>query len=245
MHVPLQLLVAGGRSKIKSEFLPGVSFSGRRSSTSKISSSRTYLNSFDGVRSEQMASRSSRRSVRRIRRSSRLCVRLATASTNGLFVALTMAMQQRASVCSLSLLEKGFRAGQCPRMGRAKRSHCKPHCSRVRTLKPWRPAREIIDWQLKGKNIFARKKPLAEKTLKRIAAGMKKINGLDIEPFLVMFYGTNKTRSIEQPLPTVTANGQHIGLCEPFLLSQASGGAPRPSRGTCTDDLRQGCGTDG
>jgi DNA (cytosine-5)-methyltransferase 1 len=95
-------------------------------------------------------------------------------------------------------------------------------------LKPWRPAREIIDWQLKGTNIFARKKPLAEKTLKRIAAGMEKINGLDIEPFLIMFYGTNKTRSIEQPLPTVTANGQHIGLCEPFLLSQASGGAPRP-----------------
>lgn len=94
-------------------------------------------------------------------------------------------------------------------------------------LKPWRPAREIIDWELKGKNIFGRKKPLAEKTLRRIAAGMRKINGLDIEPFLVMLYGTNKTRSVDQPLPTVTANGQHIGLCEPFLLSQASGGAPR------------------
>jgi len=73
-------------------------------------------------------------------------------------------------------------------------------------VKPWRPAREIIDWALKGENIFTRRKPLAEKTLKRIAAGMKKINGLDIEPFLVMFYGTNKTRSIERPLPTVTAN---------------------------------------
>jgi len=94
-------------------------------------------------------------------------------------------------------------------------------------LKPWRPAREIIDWELKGKNVFGRKKPLAEKTMRRIAAGMKKINGLDIEPFLVMLYGTNKTRSVDQPLRTVTANGQHIGLCEPFLFSQASGGAPR------------------
>jgi len=97
-----------------------------------------------------------------------------------------------------------------------------------KSLQPWRPAREIIDWELKGKNIFGRKKPLAEKTMRRIAAGMKKINGLDIEPFLVMLYGTNKTRSVDQPLPTVTASGQHIGLCEPFLLSQASGGAPRP-----------------
>ena len=96
------------------------------------------------------------------------------------------------------------------------------------SLKPWRAAREIIDWELKGKNVFGRKKPLAEKTMRRIAAGMKKINGLDIEPFLVMLYGTNNTRSVDQPLPTVTANGQHIGLCEPFLLSQASGGAPRP-----------------
>jgi DNA (cytosine-5)-methyltransferase 1 len=94
--------------------------------------------------------------------------------------------------------------------------------------KPWRSAREIIDWQIKGQNIFERKKPLAEKTMRRIAAGMKKINGLDIEPFLVMLYGTNKTRSIEEPLPTVTAQGGHIGLCEPFLLSQASGGAARP-----------------
>jgi DNA (cytosine-5)-methyltransferase 1 len=97
-----------------------------------------------------------------------------------------------------------------------------------KSLQPWRPAREIIDWELKGKNIFGRKKPLAEKTMRRIAAGMKKINGLDIEPFLVMLYGTNKTRSVDRPLPTVTASGQHIGLCEPFLLSQASGGAPRP-----------------
>ena len=117
--------------------------------------------------------------------------------------------------------------------------------SRQPSLKPWRPAREIIDWQLKGKNILARKKPLAEKTLKRIAAGMKKINGLDIEPFLVMFYGTNKTRSIDQPLPTVTANGQHIGLCEPFLALAGLGWSAATRRGTCTDDLRQGCGTDG
>jgi DNA (cytosine-5)-methyltransferase 1 len=88
-------------------------------------------------------------------------------------------------------------------------------------LQPWRVARDIIDWSLRGENIFARKKPLAEKTLRRIVAGMKKINGMDIEPFLVMFYGTNKTRSIDKLLPTVTANGQHIGLCEPVLFSRA------------------------
>ena len=28
------------------------------------------------------------------------------------------------------------------------------------TVKPWRPAREIIDWEIKGKSISNRKKPL-------------------------------------------------------------------------------------
>ena len=50
-------------------------------------------------------------------------------------------------------------------------------------LKPWRPAREIIDWSIRGKSIFARKKPLAAKTLARIYAGAVKFKWP--EPFLV------------------------------------------------------------
>jgi len=38
--------------------------------------------------------------------------------------------------------------------------------------KPWRPAREIIDWNIKGKSIFGRKKPLSWKSLDRLLAGM-------------------------------------------------------------------------
>lgn len=38
-------------------------------------------------------------------------------------------------------------------------------------LKPWRPAREIIDWSIKGKSILGRTIPLAPKTLARILAG--------------------------------------------------------------------------
>lgn len=41
----------------------------------------------------------------------------------------------------------------------------------VEGLKPWRPAREIIDWSVKGRSIFRRKAPLAPKTLARILAG--------------------------------------------------------------------------
>jgi len=109
--------------------------------------------------------------------------------------------------------------------------------------KPWRAAKEIIDWSLKGTNIFDRKRPLAEKTLKRIAGGMKKINRIDLEPFLVKLYGTGTTTPVDRPLPTVTANGNHLFLAQPFVLSQASGGAARnveePIPAVCTRGAEQ------
>lgn len=98
---------------------------------------------------------------------------------------------------------------------------------RLGDLKPYRTAREIIDWNLKGQSIFTRKKPLAPATMARIAVGLKKFGGKRAEPFLVMFYGTNSTRSIDRPLATVTASGQHMAICEPFVLQQQSCGAPR------------------
>jgi DNA (cytosine-5)-methyltransferase 1 len=85
--------------------------------------------------------------------------------------------------------------------------------------KPWRPAREIIDWDLKGKSIFGRKKPLSPNTIRRIAAGLRKFGGINAQPFLVMLYGTNDARSLDRPAPAVTAGGNHIGLAEPFLVN--------------------------
>jgi len=82
-------------------------------------------------------------------------------------------------------------------------------------LRPYRTAREIIDWNLSGESIFKRKKPLAAATIARIAAGLRKYGGKNAEPFLVMLYGSNNTRSIDRPVPTITASGQHIGLCRP------------------------------
>lgn len=86
-------------------------------------------------------------------------------------------------------------------------------------LKAWRPAREIIDWSVPGESIFARKKPLAPSTIDRIAAGIRRFSGPYADPFLVMLYGTGKANSVHRPVPTVTATGQHIAICEPFILS--------------------------
>lgn len=93
--------------------------------------------------------------------------------------------------------------------------------------KPYHTAREIIDWSFPGKSIFTRKKPLAQATLNRIAAGLKKYGGEAAEPFLVMLYGTNDARSVDRPLPTITATGQHIGLAHPFLIHTNHAGGDR------------------
>lgn len=122
-------------------------------------------------------------------------------------------------------------------------------------VQPYRTARSIIDWNLKGKSVFNRNRPLAEKTMKRILAGLKKFSGTPfivgaggpagqgrpasvesplqtvlaenhralVEPFLVKLYGTSDAVSIDEPCPTVTAGGQHIGLAEPCIVPVRQG----------------------
>ncbi|MFF9549358.1 DNA cytosine methyltransferase [Methylobacterium fujisawaense] len=84
--------------------------------------------------------------------------------------------------------------------------------------KPWRPAREIIDWGIKGRSIFDRKKALAPKTLARIYAGAQK-HGWP-EPFLVVLRNHMTAQGMDLPLPAITAGGTHIGLAQPVLIKQ-------------------------
>lgn len=88
---------------------------------------------------------------------------------------------------------------------------------------PWVPAREIIDWSLAGESIFTRKKPLADATLSRIEAGIRKYWGEWAEPFLVILRGTGTARGLNVPLPTVTAGGLHLGLVQPFICQSEHG----------------------
>lgn len=92
-------------------------------------------------------------------------------------------------------------------------------------ISQWRPAREIIDWDLKGKSIFNRKKALAPKTLARIYAGAVKFHWP--EPFLVVLRNHMAAQGLDQPLPTVAANGNHLALAEPVLITVAHGNEAR------------------
>lgn len=48
------------------------------------------------------------------------------------------------------------------------------HTDLLGTLKPWRPAAEIIDWSRPGSSIFTRKRPLVKNTLTRLRAGAER-----------------------------------------------------------------------
>lgn len=85
-------------------------------------------------------------------------------------------------------------------------------------LKKWKAIRECLDFNDIGKSVFNRKKPLAEKTMRRIADGMRKYCGVDLQPFLVKLYRTGTSNSIDKPISTITAGGGHFALCRPFLV---------------------------
>ncbi len=94
---------------------------------------------------------------------------------------------------------------------------------------PWRPAREIIDWSIRGKSIFNRKKALAPKTLARIYAGAVKFGWP--QPYIVVLRNHMTAQGMDIPLPTIAANGQHIAMVEPVIISprhSKDGAGPRP-----------------
>lgn len=98
----------------------------------------------------------------------------------------------------------------------------------------WRTASECIDWQIPCKSIFDRKKPLAEKTMRRIAHGIKRYVLDAAKPFIVpvTHNGERRSHGIDEPLPTVTgANRGELALVAPSLVGIGGAeyaGKPKP-----------------
>lgn len=87
-----------------------------------------------------------------------------------------------------------------------------------------RTAAEIIDWSAEGNSIFGRKKPLAEPTLRRIAAGLFRYVINSADPFIVPIThtkdGNRRPHDIREPLRTITtAKGGELALVSPTLIS--------------------------
>jgi DNA (cytosine-5)-methyltransferase 1 len=95
-------------------------------------------------------------------------------------------------------------------------THGKPDSAGVLSgkLKPWRTAAEIIDWSIPCPSIFERKKPLADKTLRRIAHGIMKFVVNNPAPFIVPLTHHQpgaRGASIVDPMATITGanRGEH------------------------------------
>lgn len=98
----------------------------------------------------------------------------------------------------------------------------------------WKPVRDVLDFKDEGESIFGRKKPLVEKTLERIYAGLIKfVAGMsqrEFSAFIVKYNSMNKSGnyvapSIDEPCPTV-ATQNRLGVAQVHFLSKQYSGNP-------------------
>lgn len=97
---------------------------------------------------------------------------------------------------------------------------------------PWRTAAECIQWEIECPSIFARKKPLAENTLKRIARGLQKFVIESPRPFIVNMANCGSLEDLAKPMTTVmTERGGCRAIVAPTLIQtgygEREGQAPR------------------
>lgn len=94
---------------------------------------------------------------------------------------------------------------------------------------PWKPVREVLDLEDCGHSIF-RDKPLSEKTLQRIYAGLVKFVAGGKDAFLIKWNsmsrkGVYHAPSIDAPCPVVAAQNR-LGLAKVSFLSKQYSGEP-------------------
>lgn len=97
-----------------------------------------------------------------------------------------------------------------------------------------RTAAEIIDWSIACPSIFDRDRPLADKTMARIARGIRKYVLESAKPFVIAVNhgGVGRTdhrvHDLDAPMPTVTG-GQRGGhaLVTPYLMPNNTNNVPK------------------
>ena len=110
------------------------------------------------------------------------------------------------------------------------------HCKKPKTglfdehLKKWNPVKDCLDFSNEGNSIF-REKPLSEKTLERIYAGLIKFVAGGKEAFMIKYNSVNQKTgkycppSLEEPCPVVAAQSR-LALAHVSFLSKQFGGHP-------------------
>lgn len=96
-------------------------------------------------------------------------------------------------------------------------------------LEKWKPVKDVLDFSDEGTTIF-REKPLAEKTLERIYAGLIKFVAGGKDAFLVKYNSMSRTGKynapgIDEPCPVVATQGR-LGVAQVCFLSKQFSGHP-------------------
>lgn len=110
-------------------------------------------------------------------------------------------------------------------------THCKDgKTDMMGRLEKWNAVKEVLDFTDEGDSIFCRKKPLAEKTLERIYAGLIKFVAGGKDAFIVKYNSMNRNGkyqppSIDEPCPTVATQGR-LALAKVIFLSKQYSGHP-------------------
>lgn len=97
-------------------------------------------------------------------------------------------------------------------------------------LKPWNAVRDVLELDNEGESIFGRKKPLVDKTLERIYAGLIKFVAGGKDAFIVKYNSWSKSGKyvapgIDEPCPTVAVQNR-LGIAKVQFLSKQFSGEP-------------------
>lgn len=98
------------------------------------------------------------------------------------------------------------------------------------SLLPWNAVRDCLELDNEGQSIFTRRKPLTERTLERIYAGLVKFVAGGKEAFIVKYNSWNRAGhysapGIDEPCPVVAAQNR-LGVAKVQFLSKQFSGDP-------------------
>jgi len=93
-------------------------------------------------------------------------------------------------------------------------------------LQKWKAVKEVLDFTDEGESIFNRKKPLSDKTLERIYAGLEKYVAKGDKSFISKYYSgrpAGKVTSVNQPGGTITTAATQALVNASFIMQRNSG----------------------
>lgn len=111
-------------------------------------------------------------------------------------------------------------------------THCKEGVETLfGKMNKWKPVKDVLDFSDEGVSIFTRKKPLSEKTLERIYAGLIKFVAGGKDKWMLKYNSVNGATGkhnppgIDEPCPTISCQNR-LGIVQTRFLSKYFSGHP-------------------